>query len=336
MARSFGYAQERPATIAVLGGINIDLVTIAARFPEAGETVVGSRFLTYPGGKGANQAVAAARLAPRGAEGLGADVKMIGRGGDDAFGGQLLDSLKSSGVNVSGVAVEPEGTTGIAVINIDAEGQNRIIQIPGANRSCGEAEVERLKAALVDASVLMLQIEVPLEVSLEAAREAAAAEKVIILDPAPARPLPQEVYRYCTFITPNETEAQALVGFPVADEASARRAGDELLDRGVGCAIIKMGAQGAYYITRGGIGQHLPAYPVRPVDTVAAGDAFNGALAVALAEGRGVEEAMGWAMAAGALAVTRTGAQDSMPRREEVEELLSSGLAQDGSPQQPR
>ena len=304
-----------PSTIAVLGGINMDLVTLSPRFPEAGETVLGSRFLTYPGGKGANQAVAAARL--------GAQVRMIGRVGDDAFGGQLLDSLRSRGVDVSGVGIEPGCGSGVAVINIDASGQNRIVQIPGANGACVEKEVESARAALVEASVLMLQLEVSIEVSLAAAREAGSMNKVVILDPAPARPLAEELYRYCSYITPNETEAQALVGFPVEDGSSARRAAEALLDRGAGCAIIKMGAQGSYYATRG-VARRLPAHQVEAVDTVAAGDAFNGALAVALAEGLGLDEAMRWAMAAGALAVTKMGAQDAVPRREEVESLLLS------------
>jgi len=300
-------------TIVVLGGINIDLVTIAPRFPEPGETVVGSRFLTYPGGKGANQAVATARM--------GAQVRMIGRVGGDAFGGQLLDSLRGNGVDVSGVAIDPGSASGIAVINIDASAQNRIVQILGANHTCGEAEAQRTRSALADASVLMLQLEVPVEVSLAAAREAASMKKAIILDPGPARPLPTEFYSYCSYITPNETEAEALVGFPVVGVSSARRAAKELLDRGVGCAIIKMGSQGAYYATREA-SKYLPAFPVEAVDTVAAGDAFNGALAMALAEGRGLGEAMRWAMAAGALAVTRVGAQDSMPHRRDVEAFL--------------
>ena len=301
----------------------MDLVTVTPWFPEAGETVVGSSFLTYPGGKGANQAVATARLAQRGAEGMGARVRMIGRVGGDSFGRQLLDSLRNTGVDVTGVGIDPESTSGVAVINLDASRQNRIVQIPGANSTCGEAEVERTITALADASVLMLQLEVPIEVSLVAAREASSMKKLVILDPGPARELPQEIYAFCSYITPNETEAQALVGFPVVDVASAGRVADELLDRGAGCAIVKLGAQGAYYATAY-VRQYLPAFQVQALDTVGAGDAFNGALAVALAEGRALDEAMQRAMAAGALAVTRNGAQDSMPNRGEVDAFLSS------------
>ena len=297
----------------------MDLVSFTQRFPEPGETVVGSRFLTYPGGKGANQAVAAARM--------GARVRMIGRVGGDAFGGQLLQSLECSGVDVSGVVTDSKCTSGIAAINIDASGQNRIVQIPGANQSCGEEEVQRAKEAMADASVLMLQLEVPLEVSVASAKEAADGGKLVMLDPGPARPLPQGLYKHCSYITPNETEAGSLIGFPVMDVATAAGAAQALLSRGAGGAVIKMGALGAYYAT-GHSSQYLPAFHVEAVDTVAAGDAFNGALAVAIAEGRGLEDAMRWAMAAGALAVTRLGAQDSMPQREEVEAYLAS--QQDG------
>jgi len=305
--------QDSPS-IVVLGGINMDLVTVAERFPEAGETVVGSRFLTYPGGKGANQAVAAARM--------GAATAMVGRVGDDIFGPQLIESLAASGVDVSRVGVELGASSGIAVVNIDASSQNRIIQILGANNTCGQAEGERVMQALEGASTLMLQLEVSVELSLSVARQAAAMGKRVILDPGPARPLPRDFYACCSVITPNETEAQALVGFPVTDVPSAARAASALLERGVGAAVVKLGAQGVCYATREG-GQHVPAIPVEAVDSVAAGDAFNGALAASLAAGEGWERAMRLATAAGALAVTKFGAQDSMPLKDDVEDLLA-------------
>ena len=305
------------ATVVVLGGINMDLVTISPRFPEAGETVVGSRFLTYPGGKGANQAVAAARM--------GADVAMVGRVGDDVFGPQLVGSLAASGMDVSGVAVEPGASSGLAVISIDASSENRIIQILGANDTCGEDEAERVRRALDGASTLLLQLEVSVDLSLKVAQEAAALGKRVILDPGPVRPLPPEIYEKfyscCSIITPNETEAQARVGFPVTDVPSAARAAATLVSRGVQTAVIKLGAQGAYYETGAG-GEHIPAIPVEAVDSVAAGDAFNGALAASLAEGNNLSRAIRVATAAGALAVTKFGAQDSMPLKHEVERLL--------------
>ena len=301
-------------SIVVLGGINMDLVTVAERFPEAGETVVGSRFLTYPGGKGANQAVAAARM--------GVATAMVGRVGDDIFGPQLIESLAASGVDVSRVGVELGASSGIAVVNIDASTQNRIIQILGANTTCGQAEGERVMEALEEASTLMLQLEVSVELSLDVARQAAAMGKRVILDPGPVRSLPQEFYTCCSVITPNETEAQALVGFPVTDVPSAARAASALLERGVEAAVVKLGAQGACYATGQG-GQHVPAIPVEAVDSVAAGDAFNGALAASLTAGDSLERAMRLATAAGALAVTKFGAQDSMPLRHDVEDLLA-------------
>ena len=309
---SFG----RAPGIVVLGGINMDLVTYSHQFPSPGETVVGRRFLTYAGGKGANQAVAAARMGGR--------TLMVGQVGDDMFGPQLLDGLREAGVDVSGVA------------------QNRIVQVLGANSTCGPAQVAAVAAAIEDAQVLMLQLEVPVEVSLAAAREAKSQGKTVILDPGPVRPFPEELLQLADVITPNETEAEALVGFPmytregggVDSSQPAERSAAELLRRGAGTAIIKLGAEGAVFATGWqGDESAFPArfmgrqtaFPVDAVDTVAAGDAFNGALAVALAEGMELKRAVLLACAAGALAVTTTGAQDSMPTRGAVQEFMASG-----------
>ena len=295
----------------------MDLVTITPRFPQAGETVVGSRFLTYPGGKGANQAVAAVRM--------GGSAAMVGLVGDDIFGRQLIDSLAASGVDAGGVGLVHGVSSGIAVINIDDQAENRIVQILGANDACGDAEAARVSQLMLRASTLMLQLEVPVELSRQVAQAAFDQGKTVILDPGPVRHLTEAFYPCCTVITPNETEAQALVGFPVTDPASAARAASELLLRGVKIAVIKLGAQGAYYATREG-SELVGPFQVEAVDSVAAGDAFNGALAVALAEGEEINQAVLMASAAGALAVTRTGAQDSMPTRVEVETLLRSRM----------
>ena len=300
--------------IVVLGGINMDLVTYSDRFPGDGETVVGQRFLTYAGGKGANQAVAAARMGGR--------TSLVGQVGDDIFGPQLLDGLRGSGVDVSGVAVAEGETSGIAVIGIDGSAQNRIVQVLGANSTCGEAQADAVAAALGDASVLMLQLEAPVEVSLAAARAAKAVGRTVILDPGPVRPFPEELLQLADVITPNETEAEALVGFQVDGPDSAARAAGVLLERGAGAAVVKLGSQGAYFATPD-ISGLQPPFAVHAVDTVAAGDAFNGALAVCLAEGKALPKAVRVACAAGALAVTTTGAQDSMPARKAVEELLN-------------
>ena len=302
--------------IVVLGGINMDLVTYSERFPTPGETLVGHRFLTYAGGKGANQAVAAARMGGRTA--------MVGQVGDDLFGPQLLDGLQGAGVDVSGVAVADGETSGIAVINIDESAQNRIVQVLGANSTCSAVQVGAVAAALDNASVLMLQLEVPVEVSLAAARTARDAGKTVILDPGPVRPFPEELLQLADVLTPNESETEAMVGFAVDGPDTAARAARELLTRGTDAAVVKLGAQGAYYATSSCSG-FQPSFPVAAVDTVAAGDAFNGALAVSLGEGMSFPDAVRVACAAGALAVTTTGAQDSMPARAAVEALLRGG-----------
>ena len=302
---------ETPGLV-VLGGINMDLVTYSERFPEAGETVAGERFLTYAGGKGANQAVAAARM--------GARTAMVGRVGDDMFGPQLLEGLSAAGVDVSRIAVAPGETSGIAAIGVDGAAQNRIVQVLGANSTCGAEQANAVIAALENADTLMLQLEVPMDVSLAAAQSARSAGKTVILDPGPVRPVPAELLQLSSVITPNETEAEALVGFAVDGPDSAARAGTP---RGAGVAVVKLGVQGAYYATPE-LSGFQPAFPVLAVDTVAAGDAFNGALAVCLAEGMALPDAVRIACAAGALAVTTTGAQDSMPTRAEVEALLAA------------
>ena len=304
--------QPHAPNIVVLGGINLDLVAIAPKFPESGETVVGTSFLTYPGGKGANQAVAVARMGGR--------AFMVGRVGNDVFGTQLVESLNLSGVDSTAVGFSAT-SSGIAVINIDQSSQNRIVQVLGANDTCGEVEFDQISQLLPQASTLMLQLEVSIELSLRAAQLAFAQGKTVILDPAPPRPIPDAFYSYCSVITPNETEAQALVGFPVTDRESAAQAAGALLAKGAKIVIVKLGEQGAYYATPSG-GEQVRAFPVSAIDSVGAGDAFNGALAVAMAEGQELGDAVRTACAAGGLAAGKVGAQDSMPQREEVEDLL--------------
>lgn len=311
MTRDHG---DRPLILS-LGGINMDLVTFSNRLPADGETVVGERFVTYPGGKGANQAVAAARMGARSA--------MVGRVGDDMFGPQLTYLLEAAGVEAGAVGVSSGTNSGIAVISVGDGGQNRIVQVLGANDTCGDAEYEAVEHLLPQASALMLQLEVSIGLSVKVAELAAAQGIHVILDPGPVRPVPQEFYRNVSVITPNETEAEALVGYPVADMRTAASAANELLARGVGSAVIKLGAQGAYWADGAGAGEVQP-FAVQAVDTVAAGDAFNGALAVALSEGHSLESAVRWGCAAGALSVTRVGAQDSMPTRDAVSAMLGT------------
>ena len=202
-----------PAAVVTLGGINMDLVAYAARFPGPGETVVGQRFITYAGGKGANQAVAAARLGARSA--------MVGRVGDDLFGPQLRAGMEAAGVDISGIGVAEGESSGIAVISVDAAAQNRIVQILGANRHCGPAELAAVERRLPGAAALLLQLETPPELSLAAAQRAAELGVRVILDPGPVRAFPEELLRLSDVLTPNETEAEALAGFPVGGPEAA-------------------------------------------------------------------------------------------------------------------
>ena len=293
----------------------MDLVSFSPRFPQPGETVVGSRFITYAGGKGANQAVAAAKM--------GAISMMVGKVGGDIFGPQLIAGLSAAGVDISGITTISDVSSGIAVIGIDETAQNCITQILGANDTCGPEQASTVKQELPGAAGLLLQLETSISLSVEVAEKASSLGVRIILDPGPVRPVPDKLLTLCDVITPNETEAQALVGFPVTNPESAAEAASVLLKRGMGAVVIKLGSQGAYFLDNTNKGL-VPPFRVDPVDSVAAGDAFNGALAVSLAENKTLEEGVIIACAAGGLAVTRTGAQDSMPERISVEDLIRS------------
>ena len=305
-----------PPTIVVLGSINMDLVGTAPRLPSPGETVMGEGFYTAPGGKGANQAVAAARM--------GASVRMVGRVGSDVFGPQLLDNLSANGVAVSGVEEDADAASGVAMVLLDASRQNRIVVIGGANMRCDDAQVDAVASALEGADALMLQCEIPAAVSLRAARIAREMGVQVVWDPSPVEGFPPEAYAVVDVLTPNQAEAAALTGIDVTDAASAEAAARAIVERGVRAVVVKMGEAGAFYLSDGEGGYVLP-YEVEAVDTVAAGDAFGAAMTCALAEGESMVEAVRYGTAAGALAVTRPGAQEAMPSRAEVESLRSSG-----------
>ena len=306
----------RAPVIVVLGGINMDLVGTAERMPAPGETVFGQTFHTAPGGKGANQAVAAARL--------GAEVRMVGRVGEDEFGHVLVDGLKREGINVTGVAADPNNSSGIAMILLDGRKENYIVAIYGANLACDQEQIKAVESALDGADVLLMQLETPLEVAIEAARIARGRGVQVVWDPAPALEMGSNAYALCDVLTPNQSEAEYLTGVSVTDLDSAKRAARKLVNEGLSSCVVTMAEAGAYYASAGG-GGYIPAYDVETTDTVAAGDAFSAALGVALAEGRSLSDAIKYASASGALAVTKRGAQEAMPYRREVDALFDEG-----------
>lgn len=301
-------------SIVVLGSINMDLIGAAPRLPSPGETVLGGDFYTAPGGKGANQAVAAVRM--------GASTRLVGRVGNDLFAPQLLDNLRANGVDVSGVMEDPDAASGVAMILLDPSRENRILVASGANMRCDDTQIDAVASALDGADALMLQCEIPPAVSLVAARIAHGMGVRVVWDPAPAEGFPPDAYALVDVLTPNQAEAAALTGIDVTDVVSAESAARALLQRGVRAVVVKLGEHGAFYLSNDDSG-YVPPFEVQAVDTVAAGDAFGAAMACALAEGRPLNEAVRFASAAGALAVTRPGAQDAMPTRSEVDALIS-------------
>lgn len=302
----------RGESVAVVGSLNVDLVVTVERFPAPGETVEGRSLAVFAGGKGANQACAVGRLGGR--------AVMVGRVGADAYGELLRNGLESAGVDVAHVAVDPDEPTGTAAITLDATGQNHIVVVAGANGACSTQDLDAAAAALASAAVVLLQLEIPLATVAEAARRARAAGALVILDPAPARALPDALLGDVDVLTPNETELTAMTGGsggqPV-DERDAIERARTLLGRGSRAVVVKLGALGAVLVEPER--EHVWRPPqVVAVDTTAAGDAFNGAFALALARRLSVVEAGAFATAAAACSVTRAGAQPSMPTAEEV------------------
>ena len=299
--------------VCVVGSLNMDLVVKASHLPRVGETVSGGTFATFPGGKGANQAVAAARL--------GAHVTMVGRVGADPFGRQLVEGLTRDGIDVGHVRIDPGVATGAAFIGVDGAGRNMIMVAPGANSRLAAADVDDARDAIVGARVALLQLEVPIEAVVHAAALARAAGAIVCLDPAPAGSLPDALYACVDVIDPNEVEAQILTGVEIHSPADAERAAGALRERGPRVAVVKMGDRGAVYLGPDGRGR-VPAVPVKAVDTTAAGDAFAAALGVALGEGTGTAGAVIFATRAAGIKVTRMGAQVGMPTRAEVDEAM--------------
>jgi ribokinase len=308
--------------IVVVGSINMDLVVTAKRIPAPGETILGSAFHTYPGGKGANQAVAIGRL--------GYPVRMIGRVGQDSFGAELRVHLEDAGVELGGVD-SIEGSSGIALIVVSEAGENSIVVTPGANSAIRPIDVENNIESIKSAGVVLTQLEIPIDTVECLARICSREQIPLILDPAPACEIPRQLLQHVAWLTPNETEAAFYGGHALSDAqptpASLARL---LMSKGAQNIILKLGQRGAYVASATGLGQHVPVFPVEVLDTTAAGDAFNGAFATGLMLGKGPLGATRFATAAASIAVTRRGAQASMPTLTEVEILLASHRKRDG------
>ena len=303
-------------TIAVIGSINMDLVIRAPRLPRPGENIFGHDFHTVPGGKGANAAVALARL--------GAESVMVGRVGRDAFGPQLLASLQEAGVRTDYVVPDEREATGVALIIVEDGGENGIVMVNGANNNCSPADLDALGPLWASLDAVLVNFEIPLETVSHAIRQANAQDVPIVVDAGPARPCPSEVWAGATILSPNEVEAEVLSGHAITDLDSARKVAEELLRSGPRAVVLKLGDKGALLAHEGGF-RHFPRLEVPVVDTTAAGDAFSAALTLAYVQGKTLEEAVDYANHAGALAVTKLGAQPSMPKAEELAAFVASG-----------
>jgi len=318
-------SDSRPR-IVVVGSANTDLVVRIATLPRPGETVLGGAFSQVGGGKGANQAVAAARA--------GGEVTFVAKVGDDAYGQAAISSYEAEGIVTTHVTTAPGVASGVALILIDAEGENSIAVASGANSKLAPSDIDAAAEVIAAADIVLVQLEIPLATVRRVVEIASGAGRPVILNPAPACTLDDDLLRQLSLITPNESEASLLTGLDVKDTGIAATAAAQLIGRGAAAAIVTLGKEGSLVLDSGSpTPQHVPSHTVTAIDTVAAGDVFNGALAVALAEGRSLTDAAAFATAAAAIAVTREGAQASAPYRDEIEALLggrpprSGGLA---------
>ncbi|MFO0973910.1 MAG: ribokinase [Phycisphaerae bacterium] len=299
--------------VVVIGSVNIDLVVRAARIPAAGETILGRDLMTFPGGKGANQAVAAARL--------GARTALVGRVGDDPYGGRLLASLQAAGVNTRHVTVTEGVPSGTALICVDALGENAICVAGGANMRVTPADIDRAAPLIRSAKVCLLQLELPIETVLHALQVCRAAEVETILDPAPCPEEPVAGLFHVAVLSPNQHEAERLTGERFGNHAEVKLLAATLAARGPAAVVVKLGERGAVYFDGEQL-EHLPAHRITPVDTTAAGDAFTAALGVARAAGEPLAAATRFANAAGAVTCLKQGAQPALPTRPEVERMM--------------
>lgn len=303
----------RPKSIVIVGSSNTDMIIRVPRIPRAGETLIGGEFFTAAGGKGANQAVGAARS--------GGKVTLIARVGSDTLGAQALAGLRRDGVDVSCVLRDKVAASGAALIFVAKDGENSIAVAGGANANLSPADVKKAAGVIRSAALLVTQLETPLPTVVAAAETAVKAGVRVILNPAPARPLANSLLRLISILTPNESEAELLTGVKVSDEAGAAKACAKLRSRGVRTVILTLGKRGAFLADVDGQ-QLVPGFKVKTVDSTAAGDIFNGALSVALVEGKALPAAVRFANAAAALSVTQLGAQPSAPNRADIEKFL--------------
>ncbi len=306
--------------VLVIGSANMDLVAGVDRFPLPGETVFGGRFGMFPGGKGANQAVACARLGSR--------TWFVGRMGRDVLRERLLASMKRDGIRLANVRTDPRASTGMALITVDRNGQNEIVVLSGSNMNVRPPDIDAVRRLFPKVAVVLLQLEIPVPAIARAVAHASACGAIVLLNPAPAAKLPLRILKGVDVLTPNQTEAAVLTGRRVNDPDSAARAAGDLLRTGVRHVVITMGEAGCLLASEG-LTRHFPAPRVGPVDTTAAGDAFNGALAHALSSGLAITEALPLANRVAALAVTKMGAQDSMPTMREVRKFFNSRRLRD-------
>ena len=296
--------------VTVVGSFMYDLVATAPRRPKTGETLIGDSFGMFLGGKGANQAIAASRA--------GAIVSMVGRLGNDLFGDQFLEKFSEEGINTDFVIQDTENGTGVGMPLIDASGDNSIVIIPQANMALSFENIDQAESSIADSDVLVLQCEVPMEANQRAAEIANKNDTLVILNPAPACEIPDALLSLVDIITPNESETEILTGMPTETDNQAIEAAHLLLSKGIETVILTLGSRGSFLLTKK-MEKLIPAFSVEVVDTTAAGDAFCGALAASLAHGINIEKSVKIANAAGALAVTKLGAEPSLPSREEIQ-----------------
>ncbi len=302
--------------IAVVGSFNIDLMSRAPKMPVAGETVLGGPFKLGPGGKGSNQAITAARL--------GAKVQVIMRLGTDMFGDQALEYLKKESIDTNYLVRDNKNHTGVALIVVDEKGENMIVVASGANGALSPEDVNNAKEAIYSSDVLLTQLEIPIKTVQTAIKIARDSGAKTILNPAPGRELDDELLSQVDILTPNEIEASLLAGIKVNNKASAKKAAYKLINKGVNAVIFTLGQEGALIVTSNEA-QHIPTKKAKAIDTTGAGDAFNGGLAFAIAEGRDIIEAVRFANCVAALSVTKIGTAPAMPTREEVERFRRTG-----------